>query len=115
MCNYYVKVEKKDEHFSDHLYIHCFKKKIREGIGTLFSFAKKKKNQGRYSDWWVAFLSPVIQRPPGCIRVVAPHFPRAIACIQLVQDERTGRTCISSSSLCLAESHITYNHSLGVN
>lgn len=45
MCNYYVKVEKKDEHFSDHLYIHCFKKKIREGIGTLFSFAKKKPRQ----------------------------------------------------------------------
>ena len=28
MCNYYVKVEKKDEHFSDHLYIHYLKKKF---------------------------------------------------------------------------------------
>ena len=97
------------------IYTFIVKKKIPEGIGTSFSFAKKKKIQGRYSDWWVAFLYPVMQRPPGSIRIVAPHFPRAIACIQLVQDERTGRTCISSSSLCLAESHIIYNHSLGVN
>lgn len=95
------------------IYTFIVKKKIPEGIGTSFSFAKKKKIQ--YSDWWVAFLYPVMQRPPGSIRIVAPHFPRAIACIQLVQDERTGRTCISSSSLCLAESHIIYNHSLGVN
>ena len=94
---------------------HTHTQKFLKVQGLRSHLQKKKKIQGRYSDWWVAFFYPVMQRPPGSIRVVAPHFPRAIACIQLVQDERTGRTCISSSSLCLAESHIIYNHSLGVN